>query len=366
MSMYKEQEQRASVPEEGQASPVPLSSRGVTLQDVAQAAGVTLGTASKAINGRGKLSQETRERVRNEARRLGFRFRSLEQDVPSDRRAMIGVLTSDIYGRFSLPLLAGIEQAFEGRSISAVLCTTRDQAQEQAHIQMLLERQVNGIVVSARREDPRPPINLGQTSLPVIYAHTQVTDPGALCVLPDDAQGARLAVEHLVAIGRRQFAHITGPSYFDAVRLREEAMRQVLAEHAIPFSEQRVLSGPWHESWGYTAAQYLLKQDPSIDALFCGSDQLARGAIEAFHELGVRIPDDVAVVGFDNWEPIASATRPALTTVDMNLQAVGHYVGQSLLDLLAGKLLSGITRLPCNLIIRESSSVIRASGPSDT
>jgi LacI family transcriptional regulator len=259
----------------------------------------------------------------------------------------------------------GIEEAFEGRSISAVLCTTRDQKQEQEHIQMLLERQVNGIVVSARREDTRPPIDLGQVSLPVIYAHTQVTDPGALCVLPDDAQGARLAVEHLVTIGRRQFAHITGPSYFDAVRLREGAMRQVLAEHAIPFSDQRVLSGPWHESWGYTAAQYLFKQDPSIDALFCGSDQLARGAVEALHELGVRIPDDVAVVGFDNWEPIAGATRPALTTVDMNLQAVGRYVGQSLLDLLAGKLLSGITRLPCNLIIRESSGVIRASGPSN-
>lgn len=354
-----------NVPEEGQLSPVPLSVKGATLQDVAQAAGVTLGTASKAINGRGKLSQETRERVRNEARRLGFRFRHLGPDVPTERRAMIGVLTSDIYGRFSLPLLIGMEEAFKGRSISAVLCTARDQEQEQAHIQMLLDRQVDGIVVSARREDPRLPIDLGQATLPVIYAHTQVTDPGAICVLPDDAQGARLAVEHLVNLGRRHFAHITGPGYFDAVRLREEAMRQVLAEHAIPFSEQQVLSGPWQESWGYTAARYLLQQDPSIDALFCGSDQLARGAVEALHEQGVRIPDDVAVVGFDNWEPIASATRPALTTVDMNLQVVGHYVGQTLLDLLAGKLLSGITRLPCNLIIRESSYVPSTDRPSD-
>lgn len=354
--MYKDQEQGMSVVEEGQDFPAALSVKGATLQDVAEAAGVTLGTASKALNGRGKLKQETRDRVREEARRLGFRLRSLEADMSTDRHAMIGVLTSDIYGRFSLPLLTGMEEAFEGHSISAVLCTTRDQAQEQAYIHMLRERQVDGIVVSARREDPRLPIEPGQPLIPVIYAHTQVTDPEALCVLPDDAQGARLAVEHLVRSGRRRFAHITGPSYFDAVRLREGAMRQVLTEHAVPFSEQRVLSGPWHESWGYTAAQYLFKQDPTIDALFCGSDQLARGAIDALHELGVRIPDDVAIVGFDNWEPIASATRPALTTIDMNLQAIGHYVGQSLLDLLAGKKLSGITRLPCNLIIRESSS----------
>jgi LacI family transcriptional regulator len=338
---------------------LPPLEKGVTLQDVARAAGVTIGTASKAINGRGKLRQETRERVRSEARRLGFRFRELEQDTLLEQRIMIGILTTDIYGRFSLPLVMGIEEAFGSRPISAVLSISRDQTSEQQHLQMLLERQVDGIVVSARREDPRPPIALGQASIPVVYAHTQVTDPSALCILPDDAQGARLAVEHLLQHGRRQFAHITGPGYFDAVRLRESAMRQVLAEYGIPLLEHRVLSGPWQESWGYTATQYILKQDPSIDALFCGSDQLARGAIEALHELGARIPDDVAVVGFDNWEPIACATRPALTTVDMNLEAVGRYVGQCLLDLLAGELLSGIVRLPCSLIVRDSSGAVQ-------
>jgi LacI family transcriptional regulator len=331
--------------------------KGVTLQDVARAAGVTIGTASKAINGRGRLRQETRERVRSEARRLGFRFRELAQDTQVEQRSMIGVLTTDIYGRFSLPLLTGIEDAFGTRPASAVLSVSRDHAQEEQHLRMLLERQVDGIVVSARRQDPRPPIDIGQAALPVVYAHTQVTDPNALCILPDDAQGARLAIEHLLDIGRRQFAHITGPGDFEAVRLREGAMREVLAEHGISLPEHRVLSGPWQESWGYTAAQYLLKQDPSIDALFCGNDQLARGAIEALHELGVRIPDDVAVAGFDNWEPIAGATRPALTTVDTNMEALGRYVGRCLLDLLAGKLLSGIIRLPCSLIVRSSSVV---------
>jgi LacI family transcriptional regulator len=342
--------------EKQQASLLEESVKSVTLQDVAQAAGVTIGTASKAINGRGKLSQETRERVRSEAQRLGFHLRGMELHAVENRHAMIGVLTSDIYGRFSLPLLMGIEEAFSGHATSAVLCTTRDQEQEQAHIQTLLQRQVDGFIVSARREDVRSPIDLRQNTLPVVYAHTQVADTRALCVLPDDAQGARLAIEHLISIGRRQFAHITGPSYFDAVRLREGAMRQVLSDHAIPFSEQRALSGPWYESWGYTAAQYLLKQDPSIDALFCGSDQLARGAVEALHDLGIRIPSDVAIVGFDNWEPIATATRPALTTIDMNLHEVGKYAGSAILDLLAGQSRSGIVRLPCQLVVRASSS----------
>ncbi len=365
MSMYEEPDQRTTEKQEELIYSALPFTKNVTLQDVAQAAGVTLGTASKAINGKGKLSLETRERIRNEARRLGFRFRDLSQNLPIEQQAMVGVLTTDIYGRFSLPLFIGIEEVFSTHAISAVLCTTGDPEREQTHLKMLLQRQVDGLIISARREDLRSPVSLGTTRLPVIYAHTQITDPQALCVLPDDAQGSRLAVEHLIGLGRRHFAHITGPGYFEAVRLREGAMRQVLTERAIPFSEEHVLSGPWQESWGYTAAQYLLKQDRTIDALFCGSDQLARGAVTAFHELGVRVPDDIAVVGFDNWEPIAVATRPALTTVDMNLQAIGQYVGQSMLDLLAGKILSGIIRLPCSLIVRESSAALPALNNSD-
>ncbi|EFH83573.1 LacI family DNA-binding transcriptional regulator [Ktedonobacter racemifer] len=333
----------------------PQPRQNVTLRDVADAAGVTLGTASKAINGRGRLSPETRERVRSEARRLGFRFFSLQEDVPASQGVMVGVLTTDNYGRFSLPLLMGIEDAFGTRPVSAMLCNSRDQSREQQHLQHLLARKVDGIVVSARREDSRPPINIGRTVIPVVYAFTYVEDPNALCVLPDDAQGARLATEHLVSLGRRQFAHITGPSYFEAVRLREGAMRQVLAEHDIALPHNRVLSGPWQESWGYTATNFLFDQDPSIDALFCGSDQLARGAMEALQARGLRVPTDVSVVGFDNWEPMACATRPPLTTVDMNLAQVGRYVGESLLALFAGEQRSGIVRLPCSLILRGSS-----------
>ncbi|GLV54612.1 LacI family transcriptional regulator [Dictyobacter sp. S3.2.2.5] len=350
-----------SEPDEQLFDLAPQPGQNVTLRDVAQAAGVTLGTASKAINGRGKLSSETRERVRAEALRLGFRFFSLQEDVPATQGVMVGVLTTDSYGRFSLPLLMGIEDAFGARPVSAMLCNSRDQSREQQHLQLLLARKVDGIVVSARREDARPPIDLGRPNIPVVYAFTHVTDSNALCVLPDDAQGARLATEHLISLGRRQFAHITGPGYFEAARLREGAMRQVLTEHGIALPDYRVLSGPWQESWGYTATNYLFDQDASIDALFCGSDQLARGAIDALHARNIRVPADVSVVGFDNWEPMACATRPPLTTVDMNLSQVGRYVGESLLALFAGEQRSGVVRLPCSLVIRGSSDPLQQS-----
>src|SRR5690348_13063388 len=137
--------------------PVP-SSRSVTLNDVATAAGVTLGTASKALNGRGKLRPETRERVRMEAKRLGFRFRDLGDAALATQGIMVGLLTTDSYGRFSIPLLMGIEEAFSAHPISAFLCYSGDQTREQQHIDLLLARQVDGIIVSARREDIRPPI----------------------------------------------------------------------------------------------------------------------------------------------------------------------------------------------------------------
>lgn len=353
-------------PSDDRSSILPSSSKNVTLQDVAQAAGVTIGTASKAINGRGKLRPETRERIRTEARRLGFRFHELEGRQESGDGIVIGVLTTDPYGRFSMPMLTGIENAFISHSATAVLCNSRDREREQQHLQLLLARHVDGIVVTARREDPRPPLDLGKASIPVVYAFTQVTNPDALCILPDDAQGARLATEHLVSLGRHQFAHITGPGHFESVRLRESAMRQTLREHGLQLPEHRSLSGPWQESWGYAAAHYLLEQDSAVDAIFCGSDQLARGTIDALRERGIRVPDDVAVVGFDNWEPFACATRPPLTTVDMNIEQIGRHAGECLLALLSGELRSGIIRLPCSLIIRGSSVPSPENTPNTT
>jgi LacI family transcriptional regulator len=115
-----------------------------------------------------------------------------------------------------------------------------------------------------------------------------------------------------------------------------------------------VLSGAWQEQWGYQAATRLLTENRRVDGLFCASDQIARGAVDALREYDVRVPDDVAVVGFDNWDVMALATRPPLTSVDMNLHDLGRYAGTRLLAMIAGERETGIVRLPCRLVIRES------------
>jgi len=340
-----------------------------TIYDLARAAGVTIGTASKALNGQGKLRPETRARVRAEAERLGFRPNDLAQSLMRGRSFTVGLLTTDSYGRFSIPLLMGIEDVLGAERISVFLCNGRgDLDRERQYIDTLLAKRVDGIIVTGRRTDPRAPIDIVNAHVPVLYAYAQVDDPNACCLLPDDAHGARLATEHLARLGRRRFAHITGPERFEAVRLRRDAMRGTLAAHGHTLPDDHVLYGPWQERWGFAAANALRGVDPAVDAIFCGSDLIARGVVDCIREQGRRVPADVAVVGFDNWDVIAAEMRPALTSVDMNLHELGLQVGTRLLAMIGDErgdaVQPGIVRFPCRLVVRDSCGADRSGdGP---
>lgn len=329
-----------------------------TIRDVADAAGVTIGTASKAINGRGQLRVETRERVWAAAQRLEFRPNDLIKSLQRGRTFTVGLLTTDQQGRFSIPLLTGVEDALGAAEILVFLCNVRDDPErERKDIASLLAKQVDGIIVMGNRTDPRAPISVGRSGVPLVYAYTHVTDPAALCLLPDDAHGAVLAVSHLVSRGRRRIAHISGPLDWEAVEQRRAATAKVLADHGLPLPDRRVLHGHWSESWGYEAIGRLLARDQTIDAVFCGSDEIARGVMDGLRERGRSIPDDVAVVGFDNWEILAASARPPLTTVDMNLHELGREAARCLLAMVAGDHASGVRRLPCSLVVRDSCGV---------
>jgi LacI family transcriptional regulator len=327
-----------------------------TIRDVARAAGVSVGTASKALNDSGRLRPETRERVRREAERLEFRPNDLIKSLLRGRTFTVGLITTDYFGRFNMPVVAGIEDALGAAEILVFLCNVRDEPErERKVISALLAKKVDGIIVMGRRVDPRPPIGVGQTGTPVVYAFSRVTDPEALCLLPDDAQGARLAIAHLLASGRRYLAHITGPADREAVVARRAGMTAALATHGLNLPDERVLYGDWAEQWGYEAVGELLARDSEVDAIFCGSDIIARGVTDGLRERGRTIPGDIAVVGFDNWEIIAEQTRPPLTTIDMNLHDLGRAAAERLLAKVDGNVEAGVVRLPCTLVVRESS-----------
>lgn len=326
-----------------------------TIHDVARAAGVTIGTASKALNGRGQLRPATRERVLAEATRLEFRPNDLVRSLLRGRTYTVGVLTTDHVGRFSGPVTAGIEDALGAAEILVFVCTVRDDpARERKAIDGLLGKQVDGIIVTGRRVDPRPPINLGRSRTPVVYAYTRTPDPATLCVVPDEARGSAAITEHLIRAGRRSFAHITGPDHFLSSHLRHDGLRTTLAAHGLSVPSHRLMFGPWSEQWGAEAITRVIEADAAVDAVVCGSDQIARGAITALHERGIRVPADIAVVGFDNWDVMAEAVRPPLTTVDLGLHTIGREAGQHLLAMIDGQRRTGMIRTPCELVVRES------------
>jgi LacI family transcriptional regulator len=317
---------------------------------------VSIGAASKALNDSGRLRAETRAAVRAAAKALDYRPNDLAQSLHRARSMTVGILSTDSFGRFTFPIVEALERRLSDQGIAIFMCNaTDDPEREQRHIEQLLGKRVDGLVVTARRADRRDPIAPAARRLPIVYAFSFVDDADALCLLPDDEGGAKLAVTHLVRLGRRRVAHLTGPKHFEAVRLREKGWRAALREAGASARREDYRSGVWSEAWGREAVRALFKGGPGEpDGLFCGNDQIARGAADALRELGVRVPDDVAIVGFDNWNVMSDAARPPLTSVDMNLGALGSEAGAALLEMMAGRRLAGIRRLPCSLVVRDS------------
>lgn len=325
-----------------------------TIHDVAKQAGVSIGTVSKALSGQGRMREQTRASVRETAAQLGFRPNDLAQALHRGKSLTVGMISSDSFGRFTMPIMEGLEAYLAGQGISVFMCNAADDPErERLHVEQLLGKRVDGLVFTSRRADGRPAVEVANLGIPVLYAYARSHDPDAVCLLPDDQQGARDAVLHLARLGRRRIAHVTGPERFEAVRLRNAGYRDALAQSGLDHYGQ-MLNGIWRESWGYEAVGQLFGAPHHPDAIFCGSDQIARGVIDALRERGSSVPGDVAVVGFDNWDVMTTATRPSMTSVDMNLRALGTESGERLMAMIGGTTFSGTTRLPCSLAIRQS------------
>jgi len=329
--------------------------RNVTLREVADLAGVSVATASKALNGRDSVHPATRERVVDAAERLAFRPNALARLLPSGRSGTVGLITHDLEGRFSIPILMGAEDAFGAGKMSVLLCDAREDAiRESYHLEALLGRRVDGLIIVGSRTDPRA--SLGQDlPVPTVYAYAPSDDPQDLSVTPDNVGAGRLATEHVLTLGRRRIAHIAGDVTYAAARDRVVGITGALEDAGLALVNGEALFGTWSEAWGRAAARALLTGSQVPDALVCGSDQIARGALDTLRELGIGVPDDVAVVSFDNWEILATGSRPQLTSVDMNFEAMGRTAAKQLLAALDGPRTAGTIIQPCRLIVRGSS-----------
>lgn len=327
----------------------------MTASDVAERAGVSISTVSKALSGKGTVRYETRQRVLEVARELKYQNNEIAASLLAGRTKTIGVITSDQFGRLTAPVLVGATETLAEDEIALLICDGRgDRIREQYFVNSLLRRRVDGILVTGRGVFGRDTLGLDMP-VPVVYAMAFSTDPSDASVVPDDGAGARSAAEHLLATGRTKVAFVSGRSD-DATHVRLAATREVLAARRLQLAHPPLI-GQWSEGWGRQAGLNLIRAGADFDAVVCGNDQIARGVLDSLRENGIRVPEDVAVIGFDNWDVMVEASRPPLSSVDLSLQEVGRVAAQTLIDsIAAGSVEPGVRRVACHLVPRESTA----------
>ncbi len=328
-----------------------------TIRDVARLADVSIGTASKALNAGGRLKPETRAKVLAAAAEIGYRPNDLAQSLHRSRSMTVGIISSDSFGRFTLPIVEALEQQLADQGIAIFMCNaTDDPARERQHIDQLLGKRIDGLVVTSRRADERPPVGPLPAGLPVIYVYSQPRDHSALSLVPDDVGGARLAMRQPAVSGPQAYRpyHRAGtvrgcpPAPPGLCRVAGRSRPQAAR---LGLSVGRVVGGMGPRGGG----KLFDGKSHGPDAIFCGNDQIGRGAADALRERRIDVPGQVAIVGFDNWNIMTEAARPPLSSVDMNLSMLGQEAGRMLIAMIGGERASGTRRLPCTLVVRQSS-----------
>lgn len=333
-----------------------VRTQAVTLADVARLAGVSKSTASKALSDRYGVGADTRRRVQEVAQELGFTPSAVARQLSTGRTGTVGILTNDLEGRFVIPILAGAEDALGAGELSVILCNARgEHIRERRHLQTLLERRIDGlIVVDGGRTDPRDSVGTN-LDVPVVYAYAPSVDLQDISVVADQEMGGALAAEHLWGIGRRRIAFVGGDPTYGASVARAAGARSAL-ERLGGTLASITEGGSWTEGWGRHAAGQLMDSPEPPDAIIAASDALARACLDTLRDRRISVPDDVAVVGFDNLTSVVMHTRPSLTSVDLDLRGLGQRAAFRIFQALAGDLgKPGVESLPVRLVVRDST-----------
>ncbi|RVX40109.1 LacI family transcriptional regulator [Nonomuraea polychroma] len=330
-----------------------------TLKDVATRAGVSVSTVSLVMNGRdaGRVKPAIGERVRRAAAELGYAPNLLARSLRTRQTNSIGLLSDMVASTpFAGRMLKGAQEAAWEQGCLLLLIDTGGHAEmEQSAVQALVQRNVDALIYASmyHREIELPEIPEG---LPLIVLDGRPVEGDFDWVVPDERGGARAAVEHLMAAGHTRIGFCTVDEDIPAAHQRLEGFRDTLGEHFEPSLVMRGAAGDVHT--GQWTARELLSRPDRPTALFCYNDRVAMGAYRAARHLGLAVPDEVSIVGFDDQEYIADALEPGLTTVALPHYEMGAWAASRLLTRAEGderehKL------MPCPLVVRDSVTVPR-------
>ncbi|CAL9519046.1 HTH-type transcriptional regulator DegA [Streptomyces sp. enrichment culture] len=340
--------------------PAAADVRRPTLNAVAARAGVGRGTVSRVINGSPKVSARSRAAVERAIADLGYVPNRAARSLVTRRTDSVALVVPEAETRlFSEPYFSGIIRGVSARLSKAgmqLLLVLVDEEKEYARLAAYLSAQrVDGVLMMAVHSDDTLPDRLEELSVPTVLAGRRGHREPLGHVRADNSGGAGSAVRHLLARGRRSVGTITGPLDMDAARARLDGYRGALEDAGLAVDEDLVAHGDFTEESGRAAMRELLRRRPGLDAVFAASDVMASGAVLELRASGRKVPDDVAVVGFDD-SIVARHVDPPLTSVRQPLEEMGRTMADLLLDEIAQR---GSGRrevvLPTQLVVRESA-----------
>ncbi len=327
-----------------------------TLRDVGRLAGVTGATASYVLNGRadGQVSAQTSARVLRAAAELGYRPNSAARALRTSRPRIVGLVLGEVHHNPPpVGAMAGAHDEARMRGHSLLVTNARGtRAGLRQAFDELLDRQVDSIVVavSGTRAVPVPP-SLDGT--PVLLVNCFPTPARSPCVVPDEEAGGRAAADVVLAQGHRRVAFLAGVGSLWATKARVRGYRKAMADAGLPDDDSLVRYGTYRMASGYHLAREMFRVPRPPTALLCGNDRMALGAYVAVAEAGLRIPEDISVVGYDDEPELASEAVPALTTVRLPYEAMGRWAVRQLLSGAYDRL-PPRTIIPCEVVLRSS------------
>lgn len=327
----------------------------ITLRELAQAAGVSASTVSRVINDSShSVNDETRAKILSLAKELDYRPNLIARGLKIQRTRTIGIIADSIATPFTPYIIRGLQDHLKANGyFSIVVNADADPSEETRAIHELISRSIDGIVfVESGLRTDSPPFDLANK--PYVFVHRLFGNFHPNSVMIDDRYGAHLGVSHLIQQGHRRIAFINGPSGWYPSEHRLLGYQDALAELPMSFDPQLAKEGDWEVQGGYRALKELLVLPHPPTAIFAGNDLMALGAIYALEEAGLRVPEDIAVVGYDDRE-IANLSRPRITTVKMPCYEMGKAGARMLLELLENptKVVQSVY-IKGELIVRES------------
>ncbi|WP_241242798.1 LacI family DNA-binding transcriptional regulator [Paenibacillus whitsoniae] len=309
-----------------------------TIKDVAKAANVSVATVSRVLHNLDGYSDKTKQIVMQAVEALGYQPNAIARGLVNKRTQTIGVLFPDVSSSFSSDILHGIEEIAQERGFSVIVCNTAEEGKRTLkYLQVLREKQVDGIVFTSEVLKDEYFQAIKDMRVPVILVNTMSQKHMIPYVKVDDRQAAYQATDYLIQKGHREIAMISG-SLKDQIAgyPRLDGYRQALADNGIEYMESRVAIGDFELESSRKAMQKLLTEAPPFTAVFAASDEMAIGAMNYAMEQGLKIPEDLSIIGYDDLK-FARMVHPPLTTIHQPLTLMGRMASEKLIALIEDK-----------------------------